>query len=209
MARIIKQIDEPIAGPSSPATGGDPLHDMDPFDPAALRMTPNEGGVAVRRKLTRVPVRKPGSQQFFMVHPSEDYRLDIGVIYVEEDRETFLVNPKLREELASEMKFVRLYTWISRSNNLFLWRVPLPDIDGKRNVWNDSQHDAFAAAMHDWVKMQSNMDPGMWDVIIAEAEFPAPTWPEMPFRDLLELAFKNARIDSVDNIVIQKLRGLR
>jgi hypothetical protein len=107
------------------------------------------------------------------------------------------------------MKFVRLYTWISRSNNVFMWHVPLPGLDRRHSIWHDSAHDAFREAMGSWVKMKANMQAGMYETHIAEAEFPAPEWPPLPFRDLLELAFKHQRIDSIDHLVIQKLRGLR
>jgi hypothetical protein len=33
------------------------------------------------------------------------------------------------------MRFVRLYTWTSRGGAVFLWAVPLPGPDVRRNGW--------------------------------------------------------------------------
>jgi hypothetical protein len=76
------------------ATNGavEPVRDIDPFaDLEAFRLSPETSTVAVRQVIARVPVRKPGSQEFFRVHPDEPYRLDTGIIELRDDRETYLV----------------------------------------------------------------------------------------------------------------------
>src|SRR5215207_1570347 len=56
--------------------GEEPLRDADPFDPAALRISPDFEAVAVKRLVVAVPVRKPKRQEFVRVHPDEHYRLE-------------------------------------------------------------------------------------------------------------------------------------
>jgi hypothetical protein len=133
----------------------EPVRDIDPFaDVEAFRLSPETSIVAVRQVIARVPVRKPGSQEFFRVHPDEPYRLDTGIIELRDGRETYLVAPGLYEELADEMRFVRLYTWTSRGGAVFLWAVPLPGPDVRRNGWHDSAHAAAELATKQWTRIK-------------------------------------------------------
>src|SRR5438045_1307768 len=113
---------------SDPARDGEPLHDADPFSPEALRVAPDAGAIGVKREVLTVPVRKPDRQDFHRVRPDEpglDWHLDTVVLELHEDRETYLVAPALREELAAEGRLVRLYTALARrAGTLFLWPVP-------------------------------------------------------------------------------------
>src|SRR5215208_1595111 len=70
------------------APGGEPLRDADPFDPAALRVSPDFEAVAVKSVMVAVPVRKPKRQEFIRVHPDERYRLETAVIELTEEHET-------------------------------------------------------------------------------------------------------------------------
>ena len=58
--------------PETPGPVSAAVRNVDPFDDVeALRLSPDATTVAVRKVITRVPVRKPGNQEFFRVHPSE------------------------------------------------------------------------------------------------------------------------------------------
>ncbi len=187
-----------------------PLRSVDPFDDVeALRLSPDASTVAVRRVITRVPVRKPGNQEFFRIHPDERYRLDTGTIDLRDERESYLVDRRLREELADEIRAVRLYTCISRAGAIFLWAVPLPGPDGRRNGWHDSAHAAAELAMTQWTRIKADMSAGQYETSVAAAEIAEPGWPELTFNELLRLAFRDAFIDTVDHPVVQRLRGLR
>jgi hypothetical protein len=201
----------PAREPKPPANEAQPpVRDIDPFDDVeALRLSPDASTVAVRKIITRVPVRKPNNQEFFRVHPDERYRLDTGIIDLRDDRESYLIHPQLREELADEIRAVRLYICISRAGAVFLWAVPLPGPDGRRNGWHDSAHAAAELAMEQWTRIKSDMSAGQYETSVAAAEIPDPEWPGLSFNELLRLAFKDAFIDSIDHPVVQRLRGLR
>ncbi len=51
--------------------------------------------VGVKKMLTTVPIRKPGKQTFFRVHPDPDYRLPVLLLEMKETVgvETYLVMP--------------------------------------------------------------------------------------------------------------------
>src|SRR6516165_2257 len=85
----------------------------DPYDLGNLRLSQSFTEAAgVKKLLTTVPVRKPNKQDFVRVHPSEDFRADVLMIELEEDRETYLVHRSMVDELATEAQPFTLYTAI-------------------------------------------------------------------------------------------------
>jgi hypothetical protein len=184
------------------------LRDVDPFDPTALRVTPDTGAIGVRREILTVPVRKPGKQEFFRVRPGPDWHLDTVVLELSEDRETYLVAPALREELAAEGRVARLYTCVSRGGALFLWPVPLPGPDGRANPWHQSAHDIAGRAEERWLRVMSDQAAGMYQAMVATGLADEPEWPDLTLRRMLELAFRERLVDSADHPVVRRLRGL-
>jgi hypothetical protein len=51
------------------------------------------------------------------------------------------------------------------------------------------------------------MSLGAYEVFEATGELPEPQWPELPFSQILQIAFKDKYIDSLDHPVLRKLRG--
>ena len=157
-----------------------PAEAPDPFDPAALRISPNFEAVAVKRVIVAVPVRKPKRQEFVRVHPDERYRLEAAVIELQEERETYLVTPAMVEALADEVKLVRLHLAMPRGGGPFFWPVPLPGPDGRRNTWHEAAQQAALEATKRWVRVKANMAAGTYDVDAAAAEIAEPEWPDLP-----------------------------
>ena len=180
----------------------------DPFDPIALRVSPNFEAVAVKRVIVAVPVRKPKRQEFVRVHPDEAYRLETAVVELAEERETYLVVPALLEALADEVRLVRLYLAVPRGGGPFFWPVPLPGPDGRRNPWHEAAERAALEAARRWVRVKANMAAGSYDIDVAVAAIGEPEWPELPMRELLKLAFGERMIASLDHPVVKRLRGL-
>ena len=181
-----------------------------PFDPASLRLGQDfAANLGVKKALLTVPVRKPDKAWFVRVHPDEAYRLQTPVIELKEERETYLVDRHLWPGLAGESTFAprALYTAVNRQGVLFLWPVRLPGPDGKLDSWSQSAQEAAARAQHRWVRVQANLSLGAYEVYEAPAELPDPRWPEQPFKELLEVAFKGKLIDRHDHPVLRKLRG--
>ena len=187
--------------------GTDPI--LDPFDPQALRLSQDFATTAVVKKiLNAVPVRKPGRQDFIRVHPSPDYRLTTAVIELREDREVFLVAPAVRDDLATEIIPVTLFTGITPQGVLFIWSCKLPGADGKTNRWHESALDAAERAMTGWLRLVADMGLGAYQIYEAAGELPDPEWPDYSFRQILEVAFRDRLIESTDHPVVKRLRGL-
>jgi hypothetical protein len=141
------------------------------------------------------------------VHPAADYRLDVAILDLEEDGDSYMVSPDLRPELADELKRVTLFTAVNRAGGIFLWPVRLPDATGRRNSWADSSRRGAELATEQWTRLSSNKAAGQYDLAVASAALPEPEWPDLPFKELLRLAFQDFRIDSIDHPAVRRLRG--
>lgn len=180
-----------------------------PFDPAALRLDQSYAEtVGVKKLLTTVPVRKPSRQDFVRVHPNPAYRLTpAAIIELKEDREVYLVTPTMALELPGEFTTATLFTTVNRQGVLHLWPVKLPGPDGKHNEWHRSSAEAAELAMDQWLRITANMSLGAYEVFQATGDLPEPIWPDLPFSEILKIAFRNHIVDSADHPVVRRLRG--
>ena len=180
----------------------------DPFDLNKLRLSQDFGAtLGVKKALLTVPVRKPGRQDFFRVHPGEDWRLETVILELKEERETYLVDPSLWGQLPGELIPKVLYTVINRQGVLMLWPIRLPGEDGRHDEWNRSALEAAEMAQKEWIRMVANMSLGANEVYRAVADIPDPEWPDTTFQEVLRIAFKDRFIRSIDHPVLRRLRG--
>ena len=201
----------PSDTPTDAPTGASFLPDGDPFsnldnlriDPGYLHQP------AAKKLLTTVPVRKPGKQDFFRVHPSANYRITTALIELKDEREVYVVHPHFVPELGEGEHFVAcLYLVINRQKTLSIWPVRLPAPDGRQMAWHTSAMEAAELAMKKWVRIVPNMNLGANEIHAAERDFDDPEWPEQPFAEILKIAFKGRLIENSDHPVVQRLRGL-
>ena len=182
----------------------------DPFDPARLRLSQDFVAQAgVKKVLNTIPVRKPSKEWFIQTHPDAAYRLQTYVIELKEDSETYLVDPPLWNELASESTFSprALFTAINRQGVLFLWPIRLPGADGRLDEWSRSAMQAAQHAEAKWVRVQANMSLGAYEIYEAAGQWAAPDWPALPLQQLLKIAFKDKYIDTLVHPILMRLRG--
>ena len=90
---------------------------------------------------------------------------------------------------------------------MFLWPVRLPGADGRDNRWWQAAHQIARTAQSSWVRMVADMSAGDYEVTRATVEIPEPIWPEKTLRDLLQLAFQDNLVDSLDHLVVRRLQG--
>lgn len=180
----------------------------DPFSPESLRLSQDfTGETCVKKHLVKVPVRKPGKQEWFRARSSPNYRVDTAVLELGEEREHYLVLPSMRDVLALEIKPVRLFTCINRQNTIFLWPCRLPDPDGRRCDWHETALECASLAIGKWVRVVADMSLSAYQPYVAEGTLPEPDWPDYTFRQLLEKAFAQRVIDDPDHPVVARLRG--
>jgi hypothetical protein len=206
----VGHVQHPAADPGEiDSTASAPDAALNPFDPAALRVTGAAAeAIGVKKALLTVPVRKP-SQEFVRVHPDENFSLPTTILEVKADREIYLIAPALRDALAAEsaMSVRMLFTTISRQGDLFLWPVRLPGASGRADNWSRSAMEAAELARKSWVRVQAKMSLGAYEVFQATGDLPEPDWPALSFGDILKIAFKDRLIDALDHPVLRQLRG--
>jgi hypothetical protein len=195
-----------------PPPGGDDKPESlphDPFDPAALRLSQDFVGLSgVKKLITTVRAKKPNKQDFFRTHPGSDYRATVLMIHLKEDQEYFLVVPALAQALEGETVAKTIYTVINRQGVVSLWPVTLPAGDGKDSEWWKSERDAAARAMTKWIRLKPNMSLGANEILEGPSSMAEPEWSDLPFKELLRIAFDGRLVDRLDHPVVKRLRGL-
>jgi hypothetical protein len=185
---------------------GPPISQL--FDLDQLRVSQNfADAIGVKKALLTVPVRKPHRQEWVRAHPSEAFRLPTFLLELKEEREMYLVHPRLAGEVSSEVAMMQLFTAINRQGVAFLWPVRMPDPSGRRNEWNASALQAAEVAMKRWIRVCANFSLGAYDVFTTEGELDEPEWPDVDFQTLVSLAFKGRFITTPDHDVFLRLRG--
>ena len=179
------------------------------FDLDALRLKQDfNESLGVRKMLTHVPVRKPSKTNFIRVHPSEEYKLDVGIVELKESQETFLIMPAMMQEpgVYELVQPARIVTYINRQSVVALWPLKL-ERDGKLNPWHKSALDAARLAETQWISIRADMPLGAYQIFAATAELPEPEWPEQTFSELVRIGFKGMIVDKPDHPLIQQLTG--
>jgi hypothetical protein len=184
--------------------------DRDMFDPAFLGLSQDFAAEAnVAKKWDIIKVEKPAKSRVFRVHPT--MRLKTMLLVLKEDNENYLIHPKLRHALSEESLCgnYTLLACVTKAGTPFLWPIRMADSDGKWNIWHQSGWQIAEKAQRSWARMQSNRDAGHYvaeyDQRPSEQQQP-PAWPDLQFRDWLELAFRGFTIDSLDHPVLKRLR---
>jgi hypothetical protein len=194
------------------ADGPAPPAGRDPYDPAFLGLTQDFAGAAnVAKKWDIIKVEKPTKSRVFRVHPDQRFRLKTVLLTLKEDNESYLVLPQLRAALAGESLcgLHTLLACVTKAGTPFLWPIRMADADGKWNIWHQSAWQIAEKAQTRWARMQANRDAGHY---VAEydqrppGEQQEPDWPDLAFRDWLELAFRGFTIDSLEHPVLKRLR---
>jgi hypothetical protein len=186
----------------------DPGGAPDPFDLDSLCLSQDfSETIAVKKLLKTIPTRRPGSQDFVRVHPDPDYRRNLLCVDIKDDRECYVVRPEVAAQLVGEVVAKTIYTGITRQGVVFLWPVTIPPADRTTNEWWRSAREAAELAITRWIRVKAEMNLGAYQMYEAEGQIPDPEWPELPYQELLRIAFKDRLIDRIDHPVIQRLRG--
>ena len=179
-----------------------------PFEPSRLRLSQNfNATVGVKKRITVIQVRKPGKQDFIRVHPDSDYCLQTALLEFKDEGEVFLVDPALWSDLPGELVPKVLYLTINRQGVIRLWPIRLPDEESKLDDWNQSALEAAEIAKKVWVRVSSNRGAGMYETFEATGNLSEPEWPDLPFSEILEVAFRGKYIKDWEHPGLRRLRG--
>jgi hypothetical protein len=210
MSKLPETTEYPTPAVSSP-NGAEPAEEaVDPFDTERLRSASLEN-IAVEKITLTIPVRRPGRNEFFRVHPDPAMTVDWYVLEHDDDmdHEVYWVTEQFRAALLDELKPVRIFVCINKRGTQFLWPARIPSTDnrlGRR--WHESALEIADQAKTLWVKMQGKRDLGAYEMYRAQGDLGEPQWVDKSLSDLLRLAFKGDRlISSIDHPVLRDLVG--
>jgi hypothetical protein len=178
----------------------------DPFDPESLKAQGRGDEIAVEKVLLAVAVRKPRKGEFFRVHPDPDLSAIIKV-FKSDDGDTYLVNPVVQDVFGQQVVTVRLFYCVNRYGDPFLWPVRVPTNGEKDNSYWETARAAAAKAVDDWFRIEANLTAKNYAATRAQGALPAPAWPELPYPEVLQLAFKNAVVDNRDHTLVRTFLG--
>ena len=130
------------------------------------------------------------------------------MIELKDDREDYLVRPEILPDLAGEVVYKTLFTAINRQGVLFLWSVRLPRPDDRKTDWWKSMREAAEIAMNKWLRIKANMSLGAYEITVAASDMADPVWPDLPFQEIVRIAFRDRMVASLDHAVVKRLRGL-
>ncbi len=188
---------------------------LDPFDPrnfavdaGTLRAMQSETGITP--VLTGIKVTKPGKQTFVRVKPGHADMAQAAIHENEATGRPYLVMPNIAAKMEKSFAQTRtLRPAVTRQGTVFIWAIPTLDPDAKsHSTWHQSHIEVARVAETKWVRMSADRESERYNYAVAE--FAAePIWPDMSFRDLLELAFgKDGVISDVSHPVYRALAGL-
>lgn len=186
----------------------------DPFDNShleRLRLSQNFGEMAPTKEvLTSVACRKPNKKQFIRVAKGEDRRFPTFCLTDDETKDVYLVSPDLCDALKDEIVPTLLVICQTRLSRVpFFWPLTLPTQNSKGHSWHQSALEIALIAETQWTRVIPDMDAGCYIPKIAEAALPEPDWSlATDMSQMLRLAFRERYIDSLDHLVVKRLRGL-
>jgi len=159
--------------------------------------------------LLRVPVRKPMKHEYFRVRAGEDNTFNTILFEDKETREIYFVAPNMIPKLRSvgDVFIATLVLFMTKQKVLGIFPLKVGADSLVRSGWQATAMQAAELAKANWVRIQADMALAGYRVMKAKGDLGEPEWPETPFKELLNLAFKDRVIDTEDHPVFNKLLG--
>jgi hypothetical protein len=174
---------------------------------AVNRLDQVRPSLGLDRHAHTLTVGKTPPERWFRVHPDPDYTFDTILLHLKEGKErgVYQVASHLYGHLSDGnlLKATRLVLTIDRQNELRLWPLRLPELDGREDDWMTSALAVCEQAKVRWVRLVA--ESKQYISVTTSAPLPEPTWPKQSFDALLDLAFRNRRIASADHPLFRHL----
>jgi hypothetical protein len=189
-----------VEEPPAP-TGIPPTHELAKFK-ARSRVNVQETQRVSRTYA--IDLRKPNDQEFVKVRAGFEVFLDC--FKLKENGRLYIFLPEVEPYLKA--KHIRQYRLVLAMSfgavTPFVWPLVVP-MDDLGRVWHQSAMGAAKHAEEEWVRIET--DKKNYVAYTVPKPLPDPVWPEEDFLDLVDLAFKNSKLDTLDHPVLKRLRG--
>jgi hypothetical protein len=128
------------------------------------------------------------------------------MMFVDNDeRSHYLVDSSLYELLEGELVPKVLLPYINIKRVLKVWPIKLPDVEGKLDDWNSSALKIAELAKGRWVRVASNRYLGAYEAFFPLGNVNEPEWPDIDFETIINVAFKDNKIDDDTHPAIRNL----
>jgi hypothetical protein len=181
----------------------------DPFNLKNLIMDQSYLQTAGTTKITTtIRIGKPNRQEFFRINPNPEFQKQFGILADKTERGFYIVHPCMGPELLGEFYMARVYVGVTKQETPFVWPIRLPGEDGRQMDWHRTEGIAAQMATTRWVRIAANMAAGYNDIHVADMDLGEPKWLDLPYTEILRIAFRpEGIIGSIDHPIIKKLRG--
>jgi hypothetical protein len=182
-----------------------------PISPALVKAKNAKKGFAApagERVQATYPLQKPHKSKFVRVHPSPEYHMNGVLTLTDTDTgDIKYVSPDLELPgfIESQTRVTDLYAAQMSDGSFFIW-----PLHRSETSWFKAAKAAIRMAKEKWVAVVPRRAANTYDLISPEDEIPEPNWSDLPaFPEMVESAFEDHMITSLDHSFLRKLRGFR
>ncbi len=179
-------------------------------DLEALKLSLEDTGLAgATEVLNLVPVRKPLKHEYFRIRPGEENCFTTVLYEDKETREHYFVAPAAIPHLraVADVSVVSLVQFVTKQGVSGIFPLKIGTDSTVRSGWFATAMAAADLAKKHWVRLKADMSLGGYRVYKAEGDLGEPEWPDTPFNELLDIAFRDRVIADESHPVFNKLRG--
>jgi hypothetical protein len=162
------------------------------------------GGTTIPLKVTYGKLNK---HRFSRVHPGNDYKFRCLLVDDKDGGDTYLAAPNMASLLSNLATPKTIRLTVDNAGTPKLIGEPDIDINARKNLWQTSLKDAIKRAESNWVRVQSNMNAGQYEIVESANDLGEPKWPKLTMEELVNDAFSGRIIDSPNHPYIRQIEG--
>ena len=190
-----------VNGGFPPITVGNP----DAIADLAIDQSHLEEFASLASESAVVECRRPARGVFFTVRRETSKPWENRAFYFVlsmEGRDPFLVAPPIAKQKTEEdvIRPVLLVRYVTMAGEEGLWPLKLNEPDGRSNAWNTSALNILEIAESDkWVRIVSTKKHFRHQTSRKTFDEVPPKFSDRPFKDLVDIAFKDRIVTSTDH----------
>ena len=158
----------------------------------------------IRAIAKAIEVRPPLGGEWFRVKPGVERGASTLALRDAGTGAVYLVPRELWPALGAALVPVCLRAWTNPTGRLAVWPIGLPSLEGGPEVAIRSACIVAELAEMKWCCLRNS--PDVSGVILSTRRdgLPEPEWPDVPFIDIVELAFRGRLITSLEHPVVRQ-----
>jgi hypothetical protein len=151
-----------------------------------------------------VEVRPPCAGEWFRVKPGDERRASTLALRDAGTGCVYLLPRELWPALGATLVPVCLRAWTNLTGRLAVWPIGLPTLEGGPELTLGPTCVVAELAEMKWCRLRNALH-GQGVILSTQREgLPEPEWPDVSFIDIVELAFRDRLITSLDHPVIHQ-----